>query len=365
MRNPRRILLLLLLVLVAAVLWFKPGSHSSSSESIEARQLYPGVSSLIRENYVDLVQPEKAFAGAYNGIMRELDSFSAYIPPHHQITDKNLRMGRGYWAGIWIHPINRHFEVARLEPDSHAGQGSLKVGDRIESVNGFNLTRLTFHLARLHLYTATPGEFKLTVLSRDQQRSRRLSIPATILRSGRGPRLLKNKAVYLSLAWMDAESTRLLSRDISRWRSRSWIIDLRGYQSGDLSSCLSVADLLLSPTNQLELRTRMGSQRLRPGSYQKVPLHIAALVGPTTIMYGEILATLMKESGVILVGSATGGYNAHLKRAPLPDGGIALITDGHFFWKGKPIQNRPVQPQLLVKPNQDPLDVALRALEES
>lgn len=365
MRNPTRIYLLLLLVVIAAVLWFKPDTQTSTRSSMNARNLYPEVSRLVRDHYVDSIAPEKVFSGAYNGIMRALDEFSAYIPPQHRITDLNLRSGKGYWAGIWIHPVNRHFEVARIDPDSPAGKAGLNPGDHIESVNGVNLTRQTFYLARLHLFSPTPREFNLTVVSRDQRRSRHISVPAVRLCPAREPRLVGKRSVYMPLAWIDAEATRILSKALLRYQTKSWIVDLRGYQSGDLSSCMAVADLLLPPTNPMELRTRLGVRRLRPGTKKNTPLQIIALVGPATIMYGEMLAALMQAADVTLVGNASGGHIAHLKRTALPDGGTALITDGHFFWKGEPMQKRPVIPQRQVKPNQDPLKVALRTLEKS
>ena len=62
-----------------------------------------------------------------------------------------------------------------------------------------------------------------------------------------------------------------------------------------------------------------------------------AIIGPSTIMYSELLAALLKASGATLVGRGTPGFISLLKKIDLEDGSSLLITEGTFNIDGQPL----------------------------
>jgi len=344
MRKSTLVLLVLLAAVAVVRLWVLRPPSTTQTDEIDTRSLYPAVSRIIQEHYVDPVDPAKAWPGAYAAMLKRLDNFGAYISPEYVTSARAWRQGKGFWAGVWISPTERGFVVSRILPESPAERSSLRVGDFVESVDGNGLAGRTWGAARLMLYAQGEREFQLGVNRVDLQRPLQITISAIALPPDVDINRLSDRTTHVDLYRLTPAAVRALSEKFKSLPRHNWIIDLRNYLHGDLVSCLSVADLLLPPSTRLDLRTRSGNQRISTGRPGIVPPGMTVLTGPATIMYAEILARLMQAAGAPLVGEKTGGFAAHLRRVSLPDGGELVLVDGHFYWDGKNVQHEPLIP---------------------
>jgi len=357
--------MLFLAVVVAVRLWIIPPPAGDGDTRIDARILYPEVSRLIQEHYVDPVKPEEAWSAAYSSMLKRLGPFGAYIPPRLIPAARSWREGGGYWAGIWIRSSERGFAISRILPEQTVGLRKLRVGDVLESINGFGLTAMTWGTARLLLFSPGERQFRLGVRREGQAQSLNVVVPALPVPEDLELRSVSDDTLVVNIFRITPEAVKVVADDFKARPRHKRIIDLRNYLHGDLSACLSLADLLLSPSSRLELRTRTTTQRIRAGDLKASPLHMVVLTGASTIMYAEILARLMQAAGYPLVGGKTGGFTAHLRRISLPDSGELLIADGYFFWDGENIRHAALTPRARPSGDESLLALAGKIVKEN
>ena len=353
-----------LAVVVAVRLWILPPPVENGESRIDARSLYPEVSRLISEHYVDPVKPGDAWPAAYSALLKRLDPFSAYVPPRLIPASRGWREGRGYWAGIWIRHTPRGYKVSRILPAQSAVARDFRVGDVLESIDGIGLTGETWGTARLLLYSPVKREFKLGVHREGLAESTHMALPALPLPGDLEIRRLSPDTRVMHIYRITPAAVKAVDAGLKAHPRHKWIIDLRNYMYGDLAACLSLADLLLPPLSRLELRSRNATQRIRAGNPKESPPRMAVLTGASTIMYAEILARLAQAAGYPLMGERTGGFTAHLFRSPLPDGGELVIPDGYFFWDGKDIRHASLTPRANPDGDESLLGLARTVLEE-
>jgi len=335
-----------LATVVVVRLWVLHPPAANKEDPVSARSLYAEVSRLIQEHYVDVVDPEKAWPGAYATMLRRLDSFASYIPPDLVPASRSRRQGRGFWAGIWILPTERGFRVSRVLPGSPAARSAAQVGDMIEGIDGIGLTGRTLEEAQLLLYATAEKTFHLAVNRADSLNPVEIAVSAIPMLSDVEFHNLAGSTIHLDLRRLTPAAVTMVSSLFQSRPGRNWIVDLRNYQDGELGACLSLADLLLPPVAGLTLHTRNGAQRIRAGKLSAAQPRMAVLIGPATVMYAEILARFMRSAGTKLVGEKSAGFNAHLRRIALPDGGELVHVDGFFCWDGKNIQHESLTPNV-------------------
>ncbi len=342
--------MLFLLVLLAVVaglrLWVIPHRSSEKNPVVAARSLYPEVSRLIREHYVDPVDPRNAWHGAYGALLRNLDSCSSYIPVALLQRSRAWREGRGYWAGVWVRPGDQGFTVSRILPRSPAKLSKLRVGDILIRIDDQEITARTWAEVRLLLYADKEYTFRLIVRRAGSRDPLNILLPAIALPADLNLRDLPGSVTHLDLRRLTPAAVAAVSAAFQSRPGRGWIIDLRNYLHGDLDPCLSLADMMVPPVSMLALHTRHGNQRIRAGSIRAEQTRMVALVGPETIMYADILARMLRDAGASLVGESGGGINAHLRRIPLPDGAELELVDGWFYWGGRNLRNESLHPDV-------------------
>lgn len=297
-------------------------------------------------------------------MLRRMDSLCSYIPPGLVAASRSWKDGRGFWAGIWVYPAERGFRVSRVLPGSPASRSALQVGDVVESIDGNGLTGRTWEEVRLLLYASVQKTFHLAVNREGLVYPREIPLPAIAMPADVDFHDLALSATHLELRRLTPAVVKTVSQLFQSRPGRNWIIDLRNYLDGEFGACLSLADLLLPPVSRLALHTRSGAQRIRAGKLSGTQPRMVVLIGPATIMYAEILARFMQSAEAVLVGEKGGGFSAHLRRIPLPDGGELLLVDGFFYWDGKNIRHESLIPNVKIPGDDAALAMAQSMLKE-
>ena len=147
-------------------------------------------------------------------------------------------------------------------------------------------------------------------------------------------------------------------------KPKKLILDLRWYRGGTFEGFKKIAGLFLTKNTALMLKTRKGVKTILLGSDESYHGKIVAVIGQSTVMYGEILAALLKAHGekpdkmIVLLGQKTGRFSAHLKHILLHDGSSILLTEGLYLINNKGLTRTGIQPQIKLK------DGELSQLEE-
>ena len=162
---------------------------------------------------------------------------------------------------------------------------------------------------------------------------------------------------YIHLSNLQGEGLSSLERWIDvEYRKKGMIVDLR-YNGGGYYEAAALERLF---------RAEIGQFQWANGKKESFPFHSASeqrlvfLVNGGTQSAGEGLALGAKELGATLIGTRTwGGYSSFGQKI-LPDGGVVGVTT--VIWNGEDIENRGVQPNILIVEEGEQLEKAIEIL---
>src|SRR5881397_2104023 len=100
---------------------------------------YARIRNLIREEYVDEVEPRKILYNALHGMVEGLDPYSRFYEPEETRALDEETSGRFAGIGVVIEPGAPPITIAFPQPDSPAEKAGIRVGDRIVEVNGLTV----------------------------------------------------------------------------------------------------------------------------------------------------------------------------------------------------------------------------------
>ena len=164
---------------------------------------------------------------------------------------------------------------------------------------------------------------------------------------------------YLHLPNLQEEGLRSLERWIDvECRENGIIIDLR-YNAGGYYEATAIERIF---------RTKLGefswsNQKSEDFPYRSTSeLRRVFLVNGATQSAGEGLALGARDNEVILIGTKTWGGYSSITQKEFSDGGVVGVTT--VIWSGNPIENKGVEPDIIVSGEEEQLKRAIEILME-
>lgn len=299
--------------------------------------LFAEVTALVKNDYVEAIKPADSFEGAFSAMLRELDQCSAYLDPQRSRLYDLYQTGSIYGLGIFGVKRQNYFYISDILKNSPAESEKLLPGDMIKSTNGNSIFSLSFWEMNLSLYSNQPENMDLTVYRKNSKKPEQIRLKTQLLNFDPIFKKIRDKIYLIKLFRIDTESVNFLREKLQQEFISTLIIDLRKYAGGDYNSFVEICKLLLPEDNHLTLTTRDGEMILRLGSLHSLSGRTMAIIGPSTIMYSELLAASLKANGATLVGTGTPGFISQLRKIDLEDGSSLLITEGTFNIDGQPL----------------------------
>ncbi len=93
--------------------------------------------------YVDPVDPDVLMAGAAEGMVRDLDPYTEFIPESEMSDFEVLTTGKYGGIGSLIRQKEDYVRIAQPYENSPADRAGLKIGDRILAIDGKSAAGLT------------------------------------------------------------------------------------------------------------------------------------------------------------------------------------------------------------------------------
>ncbi len=306
--------------------------------------LFAEVAALVKTDYVDEIDPAVKFPGAFSALLRQLDHCSAYLD--HKTSRIYDRYQKGDVHGLGIYGAKRqnYFYISDILADSPADRGGLKPGDIIKGVQGDSIYSLSFWEMYLSLLSDQPEAIELTIFRKNSNKPEKISLKTRRLGTGTVFKRIKSHVYLIQLLRIDPNSIDFLKNKFEKKSISTLIVDLRKYSGGDFDSFIEISKIFFKENDRLTLKTKGGEEVIRSGSPQAFTGRAAVITGPSAIMYGELLAALFKANGAVLVGTATPGFAATLKKIELEDGSSVLLTAGTFQLDGRPLCDSKVVP---------------------
>ena len=335
-----------------------PGASSGQApapqlSSYEQLQVFSGVLSQIRVNYVDSVNFGHLVRAAIEGMLGSLDPHSRYVSRKDFELRSAYENGQLAGAGLSLDDADGAVVVLGVDPKGPAGKAGVQPGDRVRSMNdsalaGVSAGALEVRLlgekgSRLRLgfergSRIDPDTFAVTI--------RRALIDSRVVPP---PRFAAPGVGYVRLYMFTPPSAREVRDAVKRVRgmgAERLILDLRGNGGGSVGAMIEIASLFLPARAEIfhtEARTAQGRDTAVTkdgGDFAGLPLIL--LLDDGSASASEMLAgTLQDHDRAAVVGRRSFGKGLVQSALPLPAGDVVWLTTARVVTpSGRVIQRR-------------------------
>ena len=347
-------------------------------------RVFEDVVSLITNNYVDPVEPERIMQGALWGLAEGLDPESTYLTPdevsQYEADDPNDEVGVGL-----VLTRQYYIQVVAARDGSPAAEAGLLPGDYIREIDDSSTRVMSVVRGRQLLHGAPGSTVTLNVIRGNAAEPVEIELQRGAGRSANVTSRLTAPGVgYLRIAEFDDTTTDAIEAaagTLERQGAERLLIDLRGTATGafetgiDAARLFADADTLVIRETSTE-QVPMGQGTEVPGE-PSIRWPVVLITSPGTAGAAELFAAALTDTGrADSVGFRTAGRAAEQTLIRLPDGGGLLLTATQYLKpSGEPIHRVGVEPAVVAQqprvelgepvadPDEDPvLDRALEHL---
>lgn len=289
-------------------------------------------------NYVDTLDYEKLLQGATQGMVRDLDPYTAYIPEQEMSEFELLTTGKYGGVGSLIRLKGDYVIFAQPYEGSPSDRAGIKIGDRILEINGESAKGFTTEQvsSRLKGDAGTPVKVKIERLDGShhevEMTRERISIPAIPyvgwVAEGIG---------YIRHSDFTEGSFEEMRAAIEKLRStgplEGLVLDYRSNGGGLMQEAVKIVSLF-TPKGTEVVRTK-GRKEEKSYKTQADPLYpdlkLAVLVNGSSASAAEIVAGSLQDlDRAVLVGQRTYGKGLVQTTVPIGYNSMAKITTSKY-----------------------------------
>ncbi len=313
----------------------------------------------IQEDYVDEPNMAVVTAGAMHGLLESLDPLSGYLSPR-EYADYRDRIKNGVRGEIGMTVSKRYgyIVIVSVVPDGPAEKASLRSGEILESIGGFNTRDMSVGQANALLQGAPGSAVKVAVIRRGKTEPQEVSVNRAVI----APQhivadRIGDDAAYVRLPAIEPMDVAELHDKLVQFDkqgARKLVLDLRDCTRGDATEAVIAAQLFLTSGKIASLEGQTVPHKDFNAEPDKAVWHSAVdvLISPSTSGAAEVLAGAIKgNKRGELVGERTFGSASEQKVIPMDDGGALILTVAFYSTPdGKSIVEDGVAPTVEVHP---------------
>jgi len=325
------------------------GDASEPAAGSEEQLLMVDVARIVKEEYVDPVDPALRFPAAFQAMMKTLDPHSAYLDIETTRRYRALLEGRQYESGIWGRMENNRFRVLTVKPGSPAELSGIKPDDTILAASGQSLYSLPDWPARLKLVSDRETDLSLRIQRPGQATTERIQLR---LRLPTEPLFqpLDGGGYWVNVARLRKDRIEELASLLDTPKPLPLVIDLRFSEAIDSATFQRFCRLLLPPDSRLQVKMRQETAQWDLGGTLRRQGPMVAVVDASTTHFLEVLAVFCREAGIPLIGRPTCGQMPFCEWFPLTDGSSVVVRSGTFVIRDAPLKEQPISPDEVVAP---------------
>ncbi len=297
----------------------------------------------VRDNYVEDPDVTKMLEGAIDGMLRELDPHSVYIPAEQQA--KITEQFRGDFEGIGIQFTiqNDWLTVISPIPGTPSDRLGIRAGDRITHIDGLSCYGITNE----EVFEKLRGEKGTAVRVTIQRPSIEVPLEFEIVRDkipifsvGASFLLPDQQTGYIRINQFTARTTDEVVEALDSLNAagmKRLLLDLRGNPGGYLDQAWRVADLFMPRKDMLLVYTKgrtgkSNSEFRSTGMGAKYDMPLIVLINHGSASASEIVAGAIQDHDRGLVtGQVSFGKGLVQTPYPMPDGSVVRITTARYY----------------------------------
>ncbi|MEE9464447.1 MAG: S41 family peptidase [Candidatus Neomarinimicrobiota bacterium] len=343
-------------LLVIALVVFT-GSDAKSQPPERSDDLYLKLNSLqeiirlVNDNYVDPVEWDDVFEGAFNGLLERLDPHSTFIPKDQFEAINERFVGQFQGIGIEFDIIDDWITVITPVAGSPSEQVGLRPGDKIVEIDG----KSSYKFTQTQVFQTLRGERGTSVNIKVRRPGREKLILFTIVRddipiySVLASIMLNEKTGYILISRFSsttAEEVRLALKELEGLGMTRLMLDLRNNGGGYLEQAVEILDLFIAREDTLVFtkgrhpninQVYMSSHR---GTHPSYPIII--LINRGTASASEIVAGALQDlDRGLVVGETSFGKGLVQRQWRLSDGSALRVTVGRYYTPSGRLIQRP------------------------
>lgn len=304
-------------------------------------------------NYVDPVNPGELMFAGIDGMLAQLDPYTALLDESQSDDLSEVTTGRYAGIGITIGLFSGELYIVSVMDGQPAANAGLRIGDRIVSVDGVPVRAIPLDKVRSLIKGVAGSKVRIGISRPGVADSRTYAVTRKEVRvSSIGYAALFDGIGYVALEGFGERSFDELRSALSTLRAsaeasgglKGIVLDLRGNPGGLLSSSVDVASLFLregSLVVSTRGRAEEGRQRFTTRTGPLLPdTPLVLLIDGDSASASEIVAAAIQEldRGVI-VGEASFGKGLVQSIIALPyDHVLKLTTSKYYTPSGRLIQ---------------------------
>ncbi len=339
----------------------------------ELRRFYNAFS-IVKNNYVDMIEDSVLINNAISGMLSNLDPHSSYLDEEAY---KEIQMfSEGKFGGLGIEITleeNGLIKVASLIEGTPAEKAGILAGDIITNINRISTRDMPLSRA-VKLMRGTPNsKIELIILHPDQQKPIHLKMTRDLIKiDSVNCKILENEIAYLRIIQFQDNTGEDLVKYITNLEMDSapkgLILDLRNDPGGILNSAIAVSSVFLQP-NSLVVSTYGRTSEARhdyfanpieyssdgsdylanlPQWVKTIPMVI--LINSASASASEIVAGALQDYGrAKILGNRSFGKGSVQIILPLGElSGMKITTSRYFMPSGRSIQASGIEPDYVV-----------------
>lgn len=260
--------------------------------------IFQSVMQNVESNYYKPVTRDALLQASLKGMLESLDPYSEYYSSTEYKSFTDALEGSFVGIGIIVNEHPYYINVSQVYPNSPAQRAGIQKDDVIYSVNGQDLTPLTFRDRIDKLL----GPEKTTVTVGVLRGTEKLSVTMVREKIIVNPieyKLLDNQLGYIRILEFSTSSSKYFEEAITalqKQKIKGLVLDLRDNPGGDIESVLRISEWLVPKgTKLITVKYRVGEDSYR-SEREPISIPLSVLINSNSASGSEMLAGIVKDN---------------------------------------------------------------------
>ncbi|MDD2806567.1 MAG: S41 family peptidase [Elusimicrobiales bacterium] len=352
MKNARKLVYITLSALIIGAVF--PYVNFALDNTYQHLKVIVDVMELIKESYVEQIDPQKLVYGAAKGMVGELDDFSQFMEPDVYERVKSDTEGEFGGIGIRVDVKDGWLTVVTPLPGTPAFKAEMMPGDKIIKIEGETTKDLVIDEAIKKLRGKPGTQVKITIAREPEDKNaewinKDITLTRELIKSENVKwRMLDNKTGYIKIVEFTGHCTENFDKAMAELKGKGMealVIDLRYNPGGLLSAAVDISKLFMNDNKMI-----VYTKGRKPENYQefrangKAPhelLPLVVLMNRYSASASEIVAGAMQDNKrAVIIGERSFGKASVQSMIPLSDKSALRLTIAKYYTpSGKSIQH--------------------------